>query len=86
MKRHSLAKKGFDNLDSDQVLLPIPKVLWKGALRSISPKWSFQRGGYFDFFYLSVTDILIVGKFSLPRIVGFIQSTKRFTKCGINKV
>ena len=28
------------------------------------PKWSYQRGGYFESFYLSVTDI--VDKFSLP--------------------
>ena len=165
-KADSLAKKGSDNLDSAQVQLPIPKVLWKGALRSIShrkmrerwrtlpnthfkrvwrqkfarsipklgkestrtatqfltghcelnyhinkykpttvpktcphclmeeetmnhfigqcPKWSYQRGGYFDSFYLSVTDI--VDKFSLPRIIGFIQATKRFTKCGKDKV
>ena len=164
-KADSLAKKGSDNLDSAQVQLPIPKVLWKGALRSIShrkmrerwrtlpnthfkrvwrqkfarsipklgkestrtatqfltghcelnyhinkykpttvpktcphclmeeetmnhfigqcPKWSYQRGGYFDSFYLSVTDI--VDKFSLPRIIGFIQATKRFTKCGEDK-
>ena len=47
------------------------------------PKWSYQRGGYFDSFYLSVTDI--VDKFSLPRIIGFIQATKRFTKCGEDK-
>ena len=44
------------------------------------PKWSYERGGYFDSFYLSVTDI--VDKLSLPRIIGFIQATKRFTKCG----
>ena len=28
-KADSLAKKGCDNLDFAQVLLPIPKVLWK---------------------------------------------------------
>ena len=165
-KADSLAKKGSDNLDSAQVQLPIPKVLWKGALRSIShrkmrerwrtlpnthfkrvwrqkfarsipklgkestrtatqfltghcelnyhinkykpttvpktcphclmeeetmnhfigqcPKWSYQRGGYFESFYLSVTDL--VDKFSLKRITGFIQATKRFTKCGEIKV
>ena len=36
------------------------------------PKWSYQRGGYFESFYLSVTDL--VDKFSLPRITGFIQA------------
>jgi len=39
------------------------------------PKRSYQQGGYFDFFYLSVTDI--VDKFSLPRIIGFIQRYKQ---------
>ena len=48
------------------------------------PKWSYQRGGYFESFYLSVTDL--VDKFSLKRITGFIQATKRFTKCGEIKV
>ena len=48
------------------------------------PKWSYQRGGYFESFYLSVTDL--VDKFSLKRINGFIQATKRFTKCGEIKV
>ena len=39
------------------------------------PKRSYQRGGFFDSFYLSVTDI--VDKFSLPRIIGFIQRYKQ---------
>ena len=48
------------------------------------PKWSYQRGGSIESFYLSVTDL--VDKVSLPRIAAFIQATKRFTKCGEIKV
>ena len=44
-KADSLAKKGSDNLvSSAQVLLPIPKDLWKGALRSISHRKMRERG------------------------------------------
>ena len=157
-KADSLAKEGSNGLSSSQVRLPIPKVIWKGELRSRShrkmrdrwrtlppshfkrvwrekfarsirklgkeslrsatqfltghcelnyhinkykpdkvpktcphclmdeetinhfigqcPKWSFQRGAYFNSFYISVTDV--VDDFSLPRIVGYINSTKRF--------
>ena len=157
-KADSLAKKGSGNSDSTQVQLPVPKAIWKGALRERThrkmrdrwkdlppshfkrvwrdkftrsilklgkkslrsatqfltghcelnyhinkykpnkvpktcphclmaeetinhfigqcPKWSYQRGGYFDSFYLSATDV--ADRFSLPRIVGYINSTKRF--------
>jgi hypothetical protein len=47
------------------------------------PKWSYQRGGYFNqrggyfnSFSLSTTDV--VDRFSLRRIVSCINSTKRF--------
>jgi hypothetical protein len=40
------------------------------------PKWSYQRGGHFNSYYLSITEV--VDKFSLSRIVGYIKSTKRF--------
>ena len=157
-KADSLAKNGSDDFDSSTVQLPIPKVIWKGALRDRShrkmrdrwralppshfkrvwrnkfarsipklgkeslrsatqfltghcelnyhlnkykpdkipktcphclmdeetvhhfigqcPKWSWQRGSYFNSFYLSVSDV--VDEYSLPRIVGYINSTKRF--------
>ena len=157
-KADSLAKKGSGNSDSLHVQLPVPKVIWKAALRERShrkmrdrwrkqppthfkrvwrekfakstskfgkeslrsatqfltghcelnyhinkykpnkipktcphclmaeetinhfigqcPKWSYQRGGYFNSFYISATDV--ADEFSLPRIVGFINSTKRF--------
>ena len=42
-KADFLAKKGFDKLDSAQVLLPLPNVLWKGALRSISHRKMRER-------------------------------------------
>ena len=157
-KADSLAKEGSNGSSSSQVRLPIPKVIWKGALRSRShrkmrdrwrtlpsshfkrvwrdkfarslrkfgkdslrsatqfltghcelnyhinkykpdkvpktcphccmdeetinhfigqcPKWSLQRGAYFNSFYISVTDV--VDEFSLPKIVSYINSTKRF--------
>jgi ribonuclease HI len=157
-KADSLAKLGSANSDSSVARLPIPKVIWKGALRershrkmrdrwrelpsshfkrvwrdkftkSISkfgkeslrsatqfltghcelnyhinkykpndtpktcphcltaeetmnhfigqcPKWSYQRGGHFNSYYLSITEV--VDKFSLSRIVGYINSTRRF--------
>jgi hypothetical protein len=40
------------------------------------PMWSCQRGGYFNSFYLGTTDV--VDRFSLRRIVSYINSTKRF--------
>ena len=157
-KADSLAKQGSGNSESSRVQLPIPKVIWKGALRerthrkmrdrwrelptshfkrvwrdkfakSISkfgkeslrsatqfltghcelnyhinkykpnkipktcphclmeeetvdhfvgrcPKWSQQRGAHFNSYYISTTEV--VDTFSLSRIVGYINSTKRF--------
>ena len=43
-KADSLAKKGSDNLDSALVLLPIPKVLWKGGGSAAEYKSSENEG------------------------------------------
>ena len=45
---------------------PVPQVL----------KWSQQREAHFNSYYISTTEV--VDTFSLSRIVGYINSTKRF--------